>query len=139
MRLLKSLSGHNKGFLEKTEMWMRPLKSYEKLKSSHPSFIIRPSVCPSFIIRPSVSVFYPISLYIKSRQTITQPRKPGSLYFRGLRLRPWWRLITWDSKKLLPVIGGGGGGECQITCFYAHKNVTLHLQGAGHYVLFCII
>ena len=64
-----------------------------------------------------------------------QPRKPGSLYLRGLRLRPWFRLVTWDFMNLLPK---GERGKYQITCFHI-KNVTLHLQGVGYYVLFYII
>ena len=49
-----------------------------------------------------------------------QPRKPGSLYLRGLRLRPWWQLVTWDYKNLLPK---GEREKCQITCFHIK---TLH-------------
>ncbi len=36
---------------------------------------------------------HPVSLE-KMRELKNQPRKPGSLYLRGLRLRPWWRLVT---------------------------------------------
>ena len=32
------------------------------------------------------------------------------------------------------------GGEGKISNYmFPHKNVTLHLQGVGYYVLFCII
>ncbi len=49
-----------------------------------------------------------------------QPRKPGSLYLRGLRLRPWFRLVTWDFMNLLPK---GEREKYQITCFHIK---TLH-------------
>ncbi len=54
------------------------------------------------------------------REALAQPRKPGSLYLRGLRLRPWWRLVTWDCKNLLPK---GEREKWQITCF---RIKTLH-------------
>ncbi len=50
----------------------------------------------------------------------SQPRKPGSLYLRGLRLRPWLRLVTWNFMNLLPK---GEREKYQITCFHIK---TLH-------------
>ncbi len=56
----------------------------------------------------------------KDYRALTQPRKPGSLYLRGLRLRPWFRLVTWDFMNLLPK---GEREKYQITCFHIR---TLH-------------
>ena len=66
------------------------------------------------------NVFRPPPPLPRRTPMIFQPRKPGSLYLRGLRLRPWWRLVTWDSKNLLPK---GEREKCQITCFHIK---TLH-------------
>ena len=57
---------------------------------------------------------------VRDKVPCVQPRKPGSLYLRGLRLRPWFRLVTWDFMNLLPK---GEREKYQITCFHIK---TLH-------------
>ena len=52
---------------------------------------------------------------ILANALFTQPRKPGSLYFRGLRQRPWLESVRWDSNNLLPK---GEWERYQISCFH---------------------
>ena len=74
--------------------------------------------CFSYFTNKTLAAVHPNKLF--KIPSWIQPRKPGSLYLRGLRLRPWFRLVTWDFMNLLPK---GERGKYQITCFHIK---TLH-------------